>query len=184
VGVAVGAICAPIVETGQLLESWQHRLTRTSAATLGGGAAAARMRLKPGDPYVDRVYPVLRGTFEHARVVENVRTSVRVDALVAPAIDVRTGTLDQRGQASISLTVPMRRVTFSGSFAGARSIASPAVRPLKSLTGVFETTYRMTRVTSLGAGVRYAWQEQDGLATIAGGAAFMQVTFTVPEAHF
>jgi hypothetical protein len=42
----------------------------------------------------------------------------------------------------------------------------------------------MTRVTTLGAGVRYAWAEQEGYPRIAGGAAFVQATFHALEARF
>jgi hypothetical protein len=182
--VQLGATCEPVTDTAQLTEAWRRRLTRSSQITLAGGAAVGSVRLRSEDPFVDRVYPVFRSTFEHERVVSDIRTLVRVDALLAPTIDVRTGVLDERAQASITLTVPVRPVTFIGSFTGARSVTSPFVQPLKSLTGVFEAEYRVSAITSVGAGVRYVWQEQEGFPSIAGEAAFVQATFHAPQARF
>jgi hypothetical protein len=182
--VPVGATCAPVTDTGQITEAWQRRLTRDSQATLGAGAAWTAVRIRPEDRFVDRLFPVVRASFEHARVVQDIRTIVRLDALLAPTIDVRTGVLDQRAQGSVALTLPFHEVTLSGSFSAARSVSSPFVRPLTALTGVLETAYHFSRVSEIGGGVRYALLEQEGLPRIAGGAAFLQATFHAPRTRF
>ena len=184
VNVPAGATCATTGDTAQISEAWLRRLTRTSTATLAGGASLGHVRLRPEDPFITHVYPVIRASFTHERVVEDLHTFLRVDAQLAPLIDVRTGIVDQRAQGSILLSIPIQRVTLAGSFSGTRSVSSPYVQPVTGLQGVFEVAYRVDRHVSLGAGGRYAWQVQTGQPSISASAAFVQATFRASQLHF
>ncbi len=183
-GVTAADTCSPIAESAQLSESWRRQVTRSTQAWIGGGASALRIRLRPGDAYVGRVYPVGLAGFLHEHEVNGIRTVVRFDAQLAPLFDTRTGILDERATGTLSLTLPYRRFTFLAALAGTHSIASPFVRPIRVVQGTVEADYHVSRLLTVGAGGRYAWQDSLGGTAFVSGMAFAQATFHAPQIKF
>jgi hypothetical protein len=187
-GIALGDTCNPTSETAQLSEAWRRRITRTANTSLGGGASFVHLRLRDGDPFTNRVYPVIQAsftsTFARPRLNEEARSSLRIDAQVAPLVDIRTGIIDERAQGVLAFKHPIGESTLSAALTGARSITSPFIRPVAALGGLIELEHRLDRYVSIGGGIRYAWQEQAGIGAFAGGMAFAQVTFRAPQGRF
>jgi len=112
-GVFLGETCNPTAETAQLTEAWRRRLTRTAQTSLGVGGSYVHLRLRDEDPFVNRLYPVVQAsfttTFVRPRLNEEARSSLRIDAQMAPLVDVRTGIIDQRAQALVAFKAADRR---------------------------------------------------------------------------
>jgi hypothetical protein len=179
-----GSVCSSSADTAQATEGWLRRLTRTSTATLAAGASLVHLRVRLEDPFITRAYPVVRASFVHDRLVEDVHAIVRVDAAVAPGIDLRTGTVDQRATAAVVLTLPISRVTLTGTFSGARTLYTLFAQPTTALQGAFDVEYRVDRHVGVGGGLRYGFLAQDGQPVIATSAAFVQATFRASQLHF
>jgi hypothetical protein len=184
VGVTVGDTCSPTAEAAELRETWRHALTREDAATAAAGASYVHTRLRPPDSFRDVVYPMALVGFEHSTGRETSRTTFRAEAQIAPFVDLRSGAVDERVQANVSLGASLRSFAVSGTLAGARSVASPFLQPVTVLQAACEVEYRVDRTVGVGGGVRYSWQQQDPIPPFSGGIAFVQITLRVPKIRF
>jgi hypothetical protein len=182
--VPAGSTCDPSVVEGMLTESWLHRLSRTWTSTLGGGAAYLRIRLRDGQPYDEWVYPVGSASIERVTGPVEDRNVIRLEALVAPVLDVRTGLLDERGQATFDVSQQYGKTKVSGRLAATRSIESPLMQPATGFGASLETEVLVSKSVSVGGGIRYAWQDQVGLGTLSGGFVSAFVTVRAPELRF
>jgi hypothetical protein len=193
--IPLGTICAPQTSSAVLTEGWRRRLGHSDTIALGAGASYGTVRLLAGDRPYTRLYPAFRASFDHSapapqaaapdsHQAPRATSALHVEASVTPVVDQRTGVLDERGQASAGLTIPIDGLTLTGTFSGARSITSPFIEPVTILTGVLDAGYHVSRVLELGTGVRYIWQIQSGFPTIAGGAAFVAATLHAPQIRF
>jgi hypothetical protein len=180
----VGAECSPEALSMGLTETWRRQLSRHSEGWLGAGPGIVFARLGPEFAYSNAVYPTAAAGFQYRSSVEQVRTVLRLDAQLAPLVDVRTGIIDNRAQATLSLTLPLRDVTMIGALSGTRSIDSLYTEPVTSVQGNFEIEYRIERWFGFGGGVRYAWQEQPTVGTFSTGLLFVQATFRSPTLRF
>lgn len=75
-----------------LTEAWKHRFTRSTASTLGVGAALDSWRLSAGASSRVTLYPVAEAALEHTRKRLDLGLGVRV----APAIDRLRGDIEPR----------------------------------------------------------------------------------------
>jgi hypothetical protein len=182
--IPANGVCTPAVQSGQLTETWRHRITPRSQISVGAGVSSVRLRLGAESAFASRVYPVAVAGFQHERELNDVRTVIRLDAQVAPVLDFRTGLADQRAQATGSLTLPMKLVTASGTLGATHTLASDAGQKLTSLQVSGELDYRVERFMTFGGGVRYVWQDQGPAGSFAGGLAFLQITFIAPAGRF
>jgi hypothetical protein len=184
VGVKPGSECQPSAQEGLVTETWRHRLSETWDSALGGGASYLRLRVTDVQPYSQFVYPVGAASIQRATgIVEN-RNIIRLEVLVAPVLDVRSGLLDERGQATFDLSQQFGKTTVSGVVAAARSIESPFVQPATVFSTSLETDVRVSTVVSVNGGIRYAWQEQGNLGAFSGAFVFAGVTLRAPQIRF
>lgn len=189
--VPAGSTCAPTTEEAQVEEVWRHALSRAAEGWIRGGVSFVQSRLQPQAAYTGSVYPLgsvgldiagpptlldIAGTPAPGRL--------HLELLVAPVFDIRTALVDERAQATAIFTVPFRTISLIGSFAGTRSVATTFTAPLTSLQGGVEVAYRASRTVSMGAGVRFGWQEQDGLGAYSNEMVFTQLTITAPAMRF
>jgi len=179
-----GSICEPTGDTLQATETWRHHFTRQSEAWLGAGPAVVAARLRPSSAYEDAVYPAVLAGFQYKRSVEHVRTVLRFDAQIAPLVDVRSGIVDDRAQGILTLQVPLRDVNVLGGLSATRSVASLLSQPVSAVRGSVEVEVKLDPELSVGAGVRYAWQEQTGFGAFSSGLAFIQATFHGTDIRF
>jgi hypothetical protein len=179
-----GSICQPSGDILQATETWRRRLSRQTEAWLGAGPAFVVARLVPKDPYADALYPAVVAGFQYRSSVEQVRTILRLDAQLAPVVDVRSGIVDDRAQGTVTLEVPLRYVTVLGGLAGTRSVESLLSQPVESVRGSLEVDYKLDPEVNVGAGVRYAWQDQAGFGAFSSGLAFVQATFHAKAMRF
>jgi hypothetical protein len=180
----IGAECSPEGFTLGLTETWRRQLSRHAEAWLGAGPVFVEARLGPELPYASAVYPTGAAGFQYRSSVEQVRTLLRLDAQVAPIVDVRTGIIDDRAQATLTLQLPLHNVTMTGALSGTRSVDSLYTEPVTSVQGNFEMEYRVERYLGVGGGIRYAWQEQPTVGTFSTGLLFVEATFRVPQMKF
>jgi hypothetical protein len=177
--------CSPTVEEGQVEESWTHKLTRTSDLSAGAGAALVHERLRPQDAFLDKLYPLARAAFTDTVGVEPDQRRVRVEALLAPVLDVRTGILDERAQATVSMKMPLPpKLVFDGSLMATHSVASSLVAPVTYVQAFLEAEYLLSKTVGVGGGARYVWEYQQGSGTFSGEMVFGQVTLRVPTERF
>jgi hypothetical protein len=180
----IGAECQPEAGNAQVTLAWRRRLSRHSEAWIGAGPSLVVARLRPSDSYTEATYPAAIGGFQYLSSVEQVRTVLRFDAQIAPLVDVRTGIIDDRAQGTLTLSLPFRDLTVTGSASGSRSIDPLFAEPVTSALGSFEVDYRIERYLSLGGGVRYAWQDQATLGAFSSGLLFVQATVRAPTVRF
>jgi hypothetical protein len=179
-----GTICEPTGDTLQLTETWRPTLSRHTEAWLGAGAAVVAARLYPAAPFDDATYPAVLAGFQYRSSVETLRTVLRLDAQLAPIVDLRTGIVDDRAQGTLTLQLPLHDVTATGALSGTRSVESLLSEPVESVQGSFEIAFRVDPELSVGAGARYAWQEQVGIGAFSSGLAFLQATFRIEPIRF
>lgn len=182
--VPAGSNCDPSAEEGLLTETWGHRLSRAWTSALGAGASYVRVRLTDVQPYEQSVYPVGSASIERATGPVESRNVIRLEALLNPVLDVRTGLLDERGQASFYVSQRFRKTTALGRVAAAHSIESPLMQPATLFMTSLEIDEELSKIVSVGGGISYAWQEQGGLGTFSGGYAFAFLTVRAPEIQF
>jgi hypothetical protein len=180
----LGSLCEPTGDLVQGTETWRHRLSRHTEAWIGAGPAFVLARLAPRTAYEDAAYPVFLAGFQYLRTVEDVKTVLRLDAQLAPLVDLRTGIVDDRAQGTLTLSVPLRDVTLTGALSGTRSVETLLSQPVESVQGSFEMEARVDPELSVGAGVRYVWQDQAGIGVFATGLAFVQATFRTRRFRF
>jgi hypothetical protein len=176
--------CDPSAQDVIVTETWQHRLSRTWTSALAAGASYVRLRLRDPQPNGQYVFPVGSASLERATGPVESRNVIRLEAVVTPVLDVRTGLLDERGQASFDVSQRFGMTTVLGHVAAARSIESPLMQPATLFTTMLELDEELSKIVSLGGGVRYAWQEQGNLGTFSGGFVFAFVTVRAPELRF
>lgn len=182
--VPAGSNCDPSAEEGIVTETWQHRLSRAWTSALGAGASYMRARLRDPQPYEQFVYPVGSASLERATGPLQSRNVIRLEAVVNPVLDFRTGLLDERGQASLAVSQRYGKTLVLGTVAGAHSIESPLMQPATFFTTSLEIDERLSQAVSVGGGIWYAWQEQGGLGTFSGGYVFAFLTVRLPEIRF
>jgi hypothetical protein len=191
------SVCEPTGDIVQWTETWRRRLSRQSDAWLGAGPAFVAARLMTAGSYEDAVYPAVLAGVQYLSSLEHVRTVVRFDAQLAPLVDVRTGIVDDRLQGTLTLQVPLRDVTMTGALSGTRSVETLFTEPLELVQGSFEIQYRVDPELSVGAGARYAWQDQASpsgpvppgstppiIGAYSSGLVFVQATFRAAPLRF
>ena len=182
--VPAGALCDPSAQEAIGTETWRHRLTRSWQLAAGAGASVLRGRLRDVDAYRTFVFPVGSTSIEHATGPVDDRRVIRLEALVAPVLDVRIGILDERAQTSLDVSQRWGETRLTARVAGARSIYSPLVQPATIFQSAVDVEVALSKVTSVGGGVRYLWQDQGNLGIFSGGFVFAGVTVRTPELHF
>jgi hypothetical protein len=175
-----GTICAPESEVAQATESLRHRFGRRTQVSFGAGASATRVRVRSTDRFVDQLFPVAVFTFAHGRTVEAQRAILRVDAQLAPLIDVRSGIADYRAQGALTLSFPIERTTLIGSLSATQSINSQFLPPITLVRGDAGIEYRVNRQLSFGGGVRAAWQHQEVFGTFSTAMTYVELTVRIP----
>jgi hypothetical protein len=184
VGVAPGDTCAPTAEAAEIREIWRHALSREDTVTTAAGASYVHTRLRSADSFTNVAYPMALVGFEHSTGRESSRTALRAEAQIAPLVDLRSGAVDERAQATVSATAARGPMTLSGTLAAAHSIASPFLQPVTVLQAAGELEYRVDQNIGVGGGLRYALQQQDPFPLFSGGMAYVQITLRTPQIRF
>ena len=187
--------CHVETELAQASESWRHQIARHDWVSLGAGVALAGTRIHETDPLPTYVYPVALASYEHAtRIVSDAlnlapelgsaRAVLRIDAQVAPYVDLLAGTADYRAQGTVSLAVPVSRTTVRGDVWATQSIDSRFIAPVTMFRADVDVERRVSSVLSLGVGARYAWQKQAPFGTFETGMLYAQATVRAPALEF
>jgi hypothetical protein len=194
-GVTAADECQVESYIGQTSESWRRRLAPHDTISLGAGLAVARTRIRSSDTFATYVYPVALASYEHeTRLVASAlelspdtgsaHAVLRVDAQIAPYIDVLTGAEDYRAQGTISLTVPFYRTTVRVAMWSMKSIESQFIAPVTMYRVDVDLDHRLSDVLSVGIGARYAWQDQAPFGVLQTGILLAQATVRAPIFHF
>src|SRR5262249_20293027 len=120
VGVTPGATCSPTAEVAEVTEAWRRRVTRTTEASIGAGASVIAARPAPEDPFVNRMFPTAAASIQYARA-GRAPSVVRMSGQLAPFLDARTGIVDERAQAILEASLPLRLLLLSGTAAATHS---------------------------------------------------------------
>lgn len=156
------ARCKPHNDLLEASEIWRGRLTRVDDLALFAGATGAHVRLDPGG---DReiLFPTGGATLiHHFHDEEGTRGEISVDVRVAPIIDVRFGTIDQRAQAVLACKWKGPRSTITVG-AGATESLPPTELGAVTYLGVSgEMLHALgtDKRFEIGGGYRGAWQTQ------------------------
>ncbi|MGH7296479.1 MAG: hypothetical protein ACRELB_16195, partial [Polyangiaceae bacterium] len=89
-----------------------------------------------------------------------------------------------RAQATGTLQFPTRTVLYSGSLGATRSVVSQFIEPLTSVQANLEAEYEVSPAVGVGGGVRYFWQDAQGLGNFSLAIVFAQVTVRAPKQRF
>jgi hypothetical protein len=176
--------CQPSVSAVQLLEVWRHRFGHDTEGAFGAGASYAHVDLGAGQPYASSIYPAAQAGLLHRRTVEGLRSVARFDVALAPFLDLRTGVIDERAQATLGLELPSKHVGYTATVGAARSVVSSLTAPATIVQASVDVEWHLTRVLSVGSGLRFFWQQQDPLGTYAGAMLVGFLTIKAPVTKF
>jgi hypothetical protein len=173
--------CEPdnIIANG--IVGWQHTFSTTSEAAIGAGIGVSRARLQPTLPHDTTYYPEATATYEYHVARTHDRRTVRLDASVGPIVDLRSGTVDDRVQATGTMTWSSDPITLSEVFGAARSLGSAQERPSSLLFATSRVDYRLGKNAMLTGAVGYLWQDQEG---VGGGVVASSVLASVGATVF
>ena len=182
--VNVTTLCAPEVETAQLIEVWRHAVSRHTEFSLGAGASGMRARLRPVAQYSSFLFPAALAAFDYRTGIEGERAYVHGDVQLTPMLDYVSALADYRLQATLQLRVPIRRTTLGAVVGAVRSVKSVELQPVTLLRAEATADFELEKWVSVGAGMRLAWQDQapvGGFYTVVG---FGYVTLRAPTMRF
>lgn len=169
--------CAPVTSIEQAAATWRYRLSRQTELSAGAGVAAVQLRLQDTQPGFDStVFPIGSASLAHSVPIGRAATTFRLDLAVGPFLNYLSGTVDQRAQATGSITVPTHDVTYSGSLGATQSIASAFMEPSTSLQLAIGAEYSASPLVGLGGGVRYAWQQEQDVGTFSVAMIYAALT--------
>jgi len=189
-GLASGTLlaCAPEDQVASVGESLRHLLTRRADLTLGAGVAVARTKSIPHDPFSVHEYPTAEAAVS-VRFGDRAETATaKVDLLLVPYIDARTGIVSDRFQGTVSLVdILTSRVTVQAAADLAQTItplfpSDPS--PATIVSAELEADFRVNRQIDLSLGERAFWQNQEGYGTFISAFGFFGVTVRDPTLHF
>jgi hypothetical protein len=161
----------------QTAATWRYELSRYTDVSAGAGIAAAQVRLQDVQPrFDDALFPVGSASIAHAEPIGRAATTFRLDLAVGPFFNYLSGTLDERAQATGSVLVPTHDVTYSGSLGATRSIMSTFMVPLTSVQFALDAEYAASPLLGLGGGVRYVWQDEQGVGSFSMAMIYAALT--------
>jgi hypothetical protein len=178
--------CDSSGQIGQATEVWVHELSTTTQMSLGAGAAGTQMRYQDAQAKPDEaLFPVGLAAVQYTHPITPTTSSTfRLDLTAAPFVDLRTGVVDERAQATGAAQFHARSMVYSGTLGATRSIDSPFILPLTSFQALLEAEYIVSPIVGVGGGVRYAWQDQEPLGIFSVAMVFAQVTLHAPLEQF
>lgn len=168
--------CAPQNETAVATAGWRHAFSRRVDGALGAGISGIRTRLTDQEAFVTKPYAAGSASLGYRVGLGRHLTTARLEAQLAPVVDVRTGVADDRAQATVTVASRSGDLTLTGSGGVARSFGNQFVTPGTFLTAATEAQYDVGRHATLGAGVRYFWQSQRGFNALSSAIGFVSLT--------
>jgi hypothetical protein len=205
---ANGQYCRQVEPILQVQEALRHRLSTTATISLSVGAAATieQATTEKADVREWAILPIGGLTFtDRIGGIDNRDAStLMLSALVAPAVDVNSGGLDNLVQTNATLKNPVAPNVFLSLTAGVLQSIPPDPSPLTALNGGVDLRFRITRQVDVSLGVQGFWQRQAfygavpaatamGAAVAPGTAAptttaseigYAMLTARVPTLHF
>jgi hypothetical protein len=134
-----------------------------------------RSRLNPTDAYDNQVLPTGFASLLHRFAFEERPTTLRVDAQVAPVVDLRTGIPDYRVQGNVSLSRQADKVVLTELLGAARSLGSLVLPPATYATSNTSVEYRATRQLGFLGSFNCIVEAQDGLPALVTAIATLSV---------
>ena len=173
-------ICSPRDYQVEATEGWSHRFSTITLLKLSAGAQPVWSRLREEDPFSSRVYPVATLRLEsveppHAEGGH----SVSVDARLAPVVDIRYGTIDERAQLVATASVVHERTTYTLQASGTQSLDPEILGAASYVFGGAEVRYAFSRSLEISAGARAAWQKQVPFGAFFSTIEFVALTASV-----
>jgi len=164
-----------------LSEGWVHRLSARTVALLGVGVSGTR-KPDPSGLTEYSIYPTFNAGIAHSRRLEGGVLSAGMNVVSTPVLDLVTGVVDPR--ITLGANVGWARSKFSTN-AGAFSVISTAgansAGSFSSFGGSIGVGYQLTPAVSVDGGLRAAYQQYQGVATVPlSYAFFLGLSFGVP----
>jgi hypothetical protein len=177
--------CDPSAQMGQVVEKWRQPLTRAFDVEWGAGAAAAGIRFQDRQTHTDFAgWPVAEASVSYSHIVQGEGKAAHLDLALEPFVDLRTGVIDERAQATGYLDLPTRAVSYEAVLGMARSVDSPFAQPVTSVQALASAEYLASKVVGVGGGASYSWQNQQGIGTFSIGMVFVSLTLHAPRIRF
>ncbi len=156
------ATCKPHNDLANVSEIWRRQLGRTDNLAIGAGVTGAHVKLDPGGER-NVLFPTAAVTLIHRfHADDGTHGELTADVRVAPIIDVRFGTIDQRAQAVLGCKWKGVRATYTLGVGATQSLP-PSEAGAVTFIGVSgEALYAIgtDKRFDFGGGYRGAWQTQ------------------------
>jgi len=139
-------------------ESWAHRLSRRTLATLGTGLSLTRNSQPNGYEFYS-LYPNFLVGINHLTRLGHSTLTVGGGASSAPFIDPVRGLVDPRVSTFVYAGFSKDKFwTTATASTGLQLVAGTGSGALNSVTGALNVGYRLVEAVSVDSGVRTAWQ--------------------------
>jgi hypothetical protein len=168
--------CAPQNETAVATAGWRHTFSRRVDGSIGAGISEIRTRLSDQEAFVTKPYAAGSASLGYRVGLARHVTTARLEGQVAPVVDLRTGVADDRAQVTLTVASRSGDLALTGSGGAARSFGNQFVTPATFLTAATEAQYDVGRHATVGAGVRYFWQNQRGFDAVSSAIVFASLT--------
>jgi hypothetical protein len=175
--------CGPQdAESAQVTETFSHSLSRVSGVTATGGASAGTVITSTFAKKL-AILPIAGASF-----FERLRSEAcTLSAQLAPQVDLRTGLLTSRVQATVGVVETVsRELRISGSLGVLQSVPITAYDPypITAVTAGLEARFALDRQVYLGVGEQTFWQAQSGYGNLLSAVGFVSVTAATPTLKF
>ncbi len=186
----IPTFCRNEAPSAEVLETLRHELSRPASLSLGAGAAAIVTVTEEGQREL-AIVPVATAALTE-QLDDRGADSLGLAIQLAPLVDIRTGLLSERIQATASLSSRVSRSVIVIATAGLLKsldtfLADPS--PITALTGGVEARIQLSREIDVGMGALAVWQDQPGYAAFGASdqgseTGYVSVTARVPTLHF
>jgi hypothetical protein len=179
-----------------LEEIWRHRWSHSTDTLLAAGAAVSRARPLPVDPYSVATYPVAEATINEHISRGKDQFLVRLDARLAPTINILIGSVDELIQGTLVANWTHRRFSLQALATAGETVDQATSTAYRAIQGELDLSYRVSEVLSFDGGARLLREAQDEIPSTTGaplpatevdfeqGLVFVAVTIRPIKAKF
>jgi hypothetical protein len=179
--------CAPESELAGISQGIRHALDRTSSLSVTAGAAFARFREGPADPYKTVVFPSGDITYVKQFDAFAVRGDghLQLEASLVPAIDVLTDLASNRLQGVASFVDQLNNVVnVQASVSAAQTIPTSEPFALSLVSGALQVAFSLSHTVSLSVGERGLWQTEAEVGSFFSTFTYFDVTVATHPLRF
>jgi hypothetical protein len=158
---------------GEADAGWRHRWSRVTETRLAAGGAVSEQHGPSDAAHTYTPFPVVEAELDE-RAVGGAHVDMAFTTRLGPMLNRLYGVIDERAEASVTLTHHYRRLVTHGFFGVSQSTDWQNTYATSLVAGEVGVARPMNAIVALDAGVRTFWQRTYGVS-----APLLQSTFYV-----